>query len=57
MILTDMKGRPFHKPRRADYSSDIEFVRAFHAHRDVVAAEANRSFDEAFRASMKETAK
>lgn len=52
MIITDANGRPFEKPRRADYASDLEFVRAFHAYRDQVTTEANRAFDDAFRTAL-----
>lgn len=53
VIITDANGRPFEKPRRADYTSDLEFARAFHAYRDRITAEANRAFDDAFRTEMK----
>jgi hypothetical protein len=52
VIVTDVNGRPFEKPRRVDYASDLEFARAFHTYRDRVTAEANRAFDGAFRAAL-----
>jgi hypothetical protein len=48
-ILTDACGRPIAKPRRADFSSDVEFLRAFHAYKDCVANTANDAFAKGFR--------
>jgi hypothetical protein len=48
-ILTDASGRPIEKPRRVDYSSDVEFLHAFHAYKDRVANTANSAFAEGFR--------
>lgn len=49
MILTDGEGRPIERPRREDFASDLEFVRAFHAWKDRIAGVANAAFDAAFR--------
>lgn len=48
-ILTNAQGVPFERPRREDYPSDVDYLRAFHAYKDAVANEANKAFDEAFR--------
>jgi len=41
------------RPKREDFASDVEFVRAFHAWRDRVTACANDAFDKAFVAALK----
>ena len=51
-ILTDAQGRPLDKPKRADFTSDIAFIHATHAHNDKVAGIANRAFDEGLHAAM-----
>lgn len=53
MILTDGAGRPIERPRRADFETDLEFVRAYHAWKDRVTEIANRAFDAAFRAAFR----
>jgi hypothetical protein len=52
VILTDENGVPIDRPCRADFASDLEFIRAFHAYRDRVASVANRAFDDAFRKAL-----
>jgi hypothetical protein len=52
-ILTDDRGRPLDKPVRSDFTSDVEYVRAFHAWRDKVTSTANAAFDAAFRKTMR----
>lgn len=49
-ILTDADGEPFPLPTRADFATDAEYVRAFHAYKDAVTAAANSAFDTAWRA-------
>lgn len=52
MIITDARGVPLEKPKRSDFSSDIAFIHATHAHNDKVAGIGNRAFDEGFSAAM-----
>jgi hypothetical protein len=52
-IITDAGGRPIDKPRRADYSSDTAYIRAFHVYKDKIARVANEAFDAGFRAAMR----
>lgn len=52
-ILTDDRGRPIEKPRPEDYSTHVEYVRAYHAYKDRVAAAASRGFEEGWRRSHK----
>jgi hypothetical protein len=51
-ILTDEHGRPIERPRRADFSSDVEFMHAFHAFKDRVANMANAAFAGSFRGHL-----
>lgn len=53
VIITDARGRPIDKPVRADFASDVEFIRAFHAWRDKITKSANEAFDDAFRKAMR----
>jgi hypothetical protein len=53
MILTDERGRPFERPRREDFSSVADFLRAFHAYKDSITNHANESFADAFRAAQR----
>jgi hypothetical protein len=53
MIITDGSGRPIDKPRRADYASDTDYMRAFYAYNDKITRIANESFDAGFRAAMR----
>jgi len=52
-VRTDKHGKPLVKPCRADFGSDVEFLRAAHAWKDAVTSHANRAFDEGFRAELK----
>lgn len=52
-ILTDDRGRPIDKPRRADFATDSAYARAFHAYKDRVAGVANASFDRSFSRAMR----
>lgn len=52
VIVTDAQGRPLDKPKRADFTSDIAFIHATHAHNDKVAGIGNRAFDEGFKTAM-----
>lgn len=52
-ILTDAQGKPIPRPRREDFQSDVEYIRAFHAFKDRIAKEANEAFAKQFRKSMK----
>jgi len=49
MIYTDDKGRPFERPCREDFATDLAFVQAFHAWRDARTRAANEAFDKALR--------
>lgn len=51
-LLTDEHGRPIERPCRADFSSDVEFMQAFHAFRDRVANTANAAFAGSFRGHL-----
>jgi hypothetical protein len=51
-LLARANGSIIWKPERADYSSDLEFVRAYHEYRDEIAHAANTEFDTAFRAAV-----
>ena len=52
-ILTRADGTPLPRPRRVDFGSDLDYIRAYHAWRDAVAAEANAGFDAAWRKAIK----
>lgn len=52
MILTNDKGVPYVKPSPDDYPTTAEFLHAFWAYKDAIAADANRAFDEQFRKSI-----
>lgn len=43
-MLVDEQGRPLARPRRRDFASDIEFIRAYHAYKDRIATIANDAF-------------
>lgn len=51
-ILTDERGRPFERPRREDFATDHEFVRAYHEYRDRVSACAKEAFDKGLRNAL-----
>jgi hypothetical protein len=51
-ILTDERGRPMDRPKRSDFSSDVDFIHAVHAFNDRVTGIGNRAFDEGFRSAM-----
>ena len=52
MIFTDDKGRPIPKPLREEFSSDLDFIRAYHDWKNRVTHVANEAFDQAFRAAL-----
>lgn len=54
-IVTDDRGVPYVAPERADFASDVDYLRAFHAFKDRMTNDANKAFDEAFRAALKRT--
>ncbi len=45
MILTDSGGRPIEKPSHTDFADITDYIRAFHAYKDRIAAVANAAFD------------
>jgi len=51
-ILTDVRGVPLDKPRRADFDSDLAFIHATHAFNDKVTGIGNKAFDKGFKAAM-----
>jgi hypothetical protein len=53
MIITDAKGKPLEKPKRADYGSDAEYSRAVATYNDAVRKAGSEGFDRGFRAAMK----
>lgn len=57
VILTDAHGRPIPKPRRVDYASDADYVRAFHTYKDKVTNAANAGFDAGLRKGMRQNAR
>ena len=54
MILTDANGRPIPRPERADFATDLDYLRASCAYNDRVNALASGAFDRAFRRAVKE---
>lgn len=52
-ILTDEAGRPIPRPRREDFVSLADFIRADHEFNMRVADIANRAFDDQFRRSLR----
>jgi hypothetical protein len=52
-ILVDDTGTPMPRPCRRDFTSDIGFIDAYHAWRDLVANTANIAFASAFRKAMR----
>lgn len=52
-ILTNAKGVPYNRPERADFATDLEFVRAFHAYKDAISRDANEAFDRAARKALR----
>lgn len=53
-ILTTDNGTPIgRRPKRVDFVSDVEFIRAVHAFNDRVTAVANAAFDASFRRAMR----
>jgi len=49
VILTRLDGTPIAKPSRAEFASDVEYLRAFYAYKDAIAREANEAFDKAWK--------
>jgi hypothetical protein len=54
VILTREDGTPIPRPEREDYPRFIEFLEAWWAYQDEVAAVANQAFAESFAEAMKE---
>lgn len=52
-IFVDSEGRPFARPARAEFGSDVDFLLAFHAYKDAIAREANGAFDKAFTSALR----
>lgn len=55
VILTDAAGKPIPQPRREDFASAVQFVRAFHDYKNAVANAANDAFDREFAKLMEKT--
>lgn len=54
-ILTNAKGVPYSRPERADFATDLEFIRAYHAYKNAIRdAEA---FDQAARKAFRKPRK
>ncbi len=52
-MWTDSSGIVYTRPERADYRSDIEWMRAVYAWNDMRSAAANKAFAEGFKRGMK----
>lgn len=51
-ILTNERGEPIERPHLEDFENVEDFIEAFHAWKDRVAAVANEAFDAAFRKEL-----
>jgi hypothetical protein len=53
MIFTDDSGRPIDRPMRESFASDVDYVVAVHAYKQAITNAANRAFDQAFCATLR----
>jgi hypothetical protein len=53
VIFTEENGRPIPKPERGDFTTDAEYVRAFHDYKRRIEALSWVAFDDQFRKAMR----